>query len=258
VGTLDSLAELTWDRLHDGPKNNIFFREESLTEHNLFELARRHPGLAIRKFSTTEEAGTGADWEWWIGSDIDGWIGMRIQAKKLDRGRYRELRYRSQSQIRIQCEVLIDETLSQSRGRALYPFYCFYNGWDRTDGWPSDVAWTAGCSLPPECSTVPNLKVFGCALAPAEVVLGTLRTDPNPLSQAAMLPHQEIERRLDAIWAGAERRTDRRRFHSLPSYADAAREERWQPGLAFELRSIVPTSYVVVDDLGPTLEQQRN
>jgi hypothetical protein len=187
---LDQLARRTWERVHLGPASNMPFREDGLTDENLFILRSRHPWLYCYKFKSGEEASIGADWEWWIGSDDEGWVGLRIQAKKLTGNLYREVAYQSRRQDRIQCQVLIDECESDSVGKAIYPLYCFYNGWDRALGWPSDADWTINCKRKPECPTVPDLTIFGCALADAHQVLECLRSSAKPHALGTLLPLQ--------------------------------------------------------------------
>src|SRR4051812_10080393 len=104
--------------------------------------------------------------------------------------RYDELRYRAASQTRIQCQVLVEEAERDAAGRALFPLYCFYNGWGDGTSWPDDVAWTAGCSKPANCRMVPDVRIFGCGLADAAEVLTVLETKADPLHPKHTLPLQ--------------------------------------------------------------------
>ena len=147
----------------------------------------------------------------------------------------------------------------------MFPYYCFYNGWDASTGWPASVNWTVGCSRPASCPTVPDVRVFGCALAPAQEVLNVLASDPRPLAAAATLPLQrpwswlfaergknvlpDVEAILGAL---LEREPGERRhvqpFQELPGYATAVRERLGAAALR-EVSAAVPTTFVVVSDL---------
>jgi hypothetical protein len=243
-------------------------REESITDENLFRIAREHPALVCRKFTSREEPLNGADWEWWIGSDDEGWIALRIQAKKLVNMRYDELRYKAASAERVQCRVLVEETEREAHGRAVYPFYCFYNGWDHSGGWPDGIPWTIGCSKPANCRTVPDVRVFGCALAPAHEVLEIIDSSTTPLEASGVLPH---ERPWSWIFAnkGRSNAVDLTTIHEnvqrqrgerepgdpldeLPNYASAVRAQ-WRPNALREVAPFVPCTYVAVTDLATML-----
>lgn len=264
---LDYLALETWQKVYVGPMNGLGFREESITEHNLFWLSERHPALKIRKFGTREERRNGADWEWWLGSPSEGWVGVRFQAKKLSSDRYLEIGYRSELEERIQCQVLVDEVRNQAQGRALFPFYCFYNGWDHASGWPTGVAWTVGCSKPANCPTVPDVRVFGCSIAPADRVLDVLTSQTQPRDAAGYLPLQRpwswltkpIRQKaassaadvLDLLAAlqPTQAPVTPELFNVLPRYAVSVREQ-WSLSDSIAVAAEAPTTYVLVSDLG--------
>lgn len=176
VRQMDKLAQLTWERVAFA-EQGFSFREDSITEHNLFELARRHPQLLVQRFNATEEAANGADWEWWIGGPRQGWVGIRVQAKKMSPdGTYHEISHMTgHRQRQRQYDVLINSCLEDEARFAapILPLYCFYNGWNglgRMDPeWPDDTQ-NAACPngyLPPECSHIPNIRYFGCAISSA-------------------------------------------------------------------------------------------
>lgn len=264
IADMDAIAIATWERVSLGPGMGMSLREDGITDENLFRLARDHPALVCRKFTSREEPLNGADWEWWIGSDDEGWIALRIQAKKLAAMRYDELRYRAASQERVQCRVLVEQTESDADGKAVYPFYCFYNGWEEPEGWPPDVPWTVGCAKPANCKTVPDVRIFGCALAPANDVLQVIDSSPTSLEASEVLPLQrpwswifaEMGHSKAADLAGIHENVQRQRggrelgqpVAELPRYASAVRE-RWDPDSLRELARLVPTSYVTVTDL---------
>jgi hypothetical protein len=102
--------------------------ETSITDLHLFEIWRAHPNqVAVRRFKPHEEAREGADWEWWLGGK-DGWRGLRVQAKKLDRDGYGypELLAKAGSTTRRQIDLLIERAAAASP--AVPAAYCFYNG----------------------------------------------------------------------------------------------------------------------------------
>lgn len=269
---MDELARYTWDRVFDAPRRGIPFNEEALTSHNLHELQRNHADLHIRSFTHAQEFLIGSDWEWWIGSDDSGWIGMRIQAKKLTGDRYREVWHRARTATESQCQTLIRTTLRDGGERALLPFYCFYNGWDRSEGWPPGVPWTVGCPQPAECLTVPDVRIFGCGLAPARAVANefekTSATGLLPEHYGRFLPLQrpwswlfdrgpsgipaaygvsldEVVQTL-AEWVPDQDERLSSRYENLPIYAEAAR----RPFLLDDVNPRnVPVSQVLVTDL---------
>ncbi|MGS2618286.1 DUF6615 family protein [Micromonospora sp. LZ34] len=174
IRQMDELAELTWERVAFADQG-FSFREDSITEHNLFELARRHPQLLVQRFNGTEEAANGADWEWWVGGPGQGWVGLRVQAKKLAiDGTYHEIAHTTARRQR-QYDLLIEACLDDEAKFAapILPLYCFYNGWNVPGGkapvWPEDTK-NAACPneiLPPECSHLLNIRHIGCAITTA-------------------------------------------------------------------------------------------
>ena len=145
--------------------------ESRFTDHNLFELDGAHAALTVYKFDANEEPQNGADFDWWIGNQATGWIGLRCQAKKLDDGAYAELGHT------VRGERQYDVLLRESGAEGMWPLYCFYNGWD--GGWPADVP-NLACpkGVAPVrlqefgskgCKHV-AVEHFGCSLAPAQLV----------------------------------------------------------------------------------------
>lgn len=263
VADLDAAAIRTWDRVRLGPGMGMALREDSITDENLFRLAQDHPAVVCRKFTSREEQLNGSDREWWIGSDDEGWIALRIQAKKLVDMRYDELLYKSANQERVQCRVLVEEAAREADGRALYPFYCFYNGWDEEQGWPTGIPWTIGCAKPANCRTVPDVRIFGCALARATDVLKVIERSAGPLKASGVLPLQrpwswifsntgQTASDLTAIHRNVQRQRGAQRrgqpFEELPNYASAVRE-RWSPEALQQVAPLVPSTFIAVTDL---------
>lgn len=157
-------ATRTWDFLAEGARYKLLPGEETLTDINLLELKRRLPTfIYVEKFTRYREGrDTGADWEWWISSH-DEWLGLRVQAKKLDPLTQRYELFRTDAEKALaQSESLMAAAAAGSEER-LYPVYCFYN---------------TNCPTPPDppCSPrQPDGRVFGCTLVAAPVVRELLR-----------------------------------------------------------------------------------
>ncbi|HST47723.1 DUF6615 family protein [Jatrophihabitans sp.] len=175
---LNRLASSTWHKVEVGPRRGLAFGEESITDHNLFELDRRCTGVEVYKFYHREEALNGADFEWYIGDAADGWIGIRFQAKKLDDEAYLGLGHRVGTQRQY------DILLKAAAADGLWPLYCFYNGW--SGAWPNGIR-NAVCpnGFTPARTGIgkgcrhAKLEHFGCALAPASYVARRHRSAPR-------------------------------------------------------------------------------
>lgn len=271
VEHLDALAATTWHKVSIGPKRGHKFREESITDHNLFALDEAHAALTVYKFDSGEEPLNGADFDWWLGSDTAGWTGIRFQAKKLDDGVYAKLGYRVG--VDRQYDLLIEEALSDG----VWPFYCFYNGWE--GGWPPAIS-NAACRNGREpvtlnsprgrdaCTHV-SLEHFGCAVAPAQAVRrrhrgarrgrlefesylpasvpwsrmfeGTSRfADVDPQMQATTV-QQDVESNLGAFFASQDLPDQGgSRLPELPAWVEAVRRgERGEARYARKPRALV-------------------
>ncbi|MFE3758020.1 DUF6615 family protein [Nocardia tengchongensis] len=148
---MDTLAVDTWERLETGTPLGLDPNEEAITDYLLYELHRRYlpstiirntDKLQVRKLTKSQESKVGADWEWWIGNHVDGWVCLRVQAKRNYGTRYPRLAHKVHG--RRQDIMLIEECLRDGPG--YLPYHVFYNGWDdRTfkpsgqDGTPTDV-----------------------------------------------------------------------------------------------------------------------
>ncbi|MFF0255976.1 DUF6615 family protein [Micromonospora zamorensis] len=180
VDILNDLAAQTWHKISVGPSRGLAFGEESLTDHNLFELDRLGAPIEVYKFDKTEEPYNGADFEWWIGSDTTRWLGLRFQAKKLDDdGVYAQLGHWVRG--RRQYDLLLE----QAQRDNVWAFYCFYNGW--SGSWPKGVT-NAGCKngrIPAPLGAGDDscvhayLEDFGCAIAPAATVARRHQGEPR-------------------------------------------------------------------------------
>ena len=91
---MDLVALDTWQAMEDSWRPGWQFNETSATDANLRRLRTQVPGLLIWQSERehSNEAKTGADWEWWVGSDSEGWLCLRMQAKRAYRsGNYERL-----------------------------------------------------------------------------------------------------------------------------------------------------------------------
>jgi hypothetical protein len=99
-----------------------FVGEESITDWLLYELSKRLPFVQYYKFSRHQEAKTtGADWEWWIVSNIYS-IAFRIQAKRIssEKDNYKSIAYTNRYGLQI--EKLIESSQKDN----FLSFYSLY------------------------------------------------------------------------------------------------------------------------------------
>jgi hypothetical protein len=84
IRLFETLAEQTWDRIRDAHELDVSQGEETITDLNLLEIKRNGIStIRVVKLSIDEEAIKGIDWEWWIGSDAQGWLRYAVQARKI-------------------------------------------------------------------------------------------------------------------------------------------------------------------------------
>jgi hypothetical protein len=170
--TLAEMASRTWELLGRSQQARIAVSEETITDTILIDLQSRHPSEVVTyKFSRQEEGQlSGADWEWWLNGG-GNWLGIRIQAKKIDHNReYPGLSRPTPSGI-LQVDLLIQS--SQKDG--LYPLYCFYNFW----GPPLPI-------VPWNCfSFAPSLSALGCTIAAATAIQPLATAKTNTLAAIA-------------------------------------------------------------------------
>lgn len=170
---LNRLAELTWKKIETGDRSGLAFREDSITDHNLWELSQAHPDLHVYRYNQAQERTSGADWEWWIGSHQDGWLCLRIQAKRVYGSSYPELVHAGRGDDDFQYDTLID-SCDEKRGE--YPIHVFYNGWQHgrfKSGtyWAAPAAWRA-CpnGRGPDACSHASPQHYGCAIASSHAV----------------------------------------------------------------------------------------
>jgi len=120
----------------------------------------QHPvEIRTQKYSRQRENVVGADWEWWFTSG-GYWLGLRIQAKKLDQRSMAYLKLdETDKRGRKQIEVLIERASASTPKRI--PMYVFYNYWDVTTFRPR---WKCQCYGK-------DYKMLGCSISHAERIL---------------------------------------------------------------------------------------
>jgi hypothetical protein len=145
-------------RLHAGREYGVELHEETLTQDLLLDIAEALPDLAVRTFTTRQEASTGADWqwEWWFHGYR--WFGIRVQAKRLKMLRNGQpgydLGYLTGRRRERQVDLLVDG----AHHDGLEPAYVLYNGPDL------DLKFDWMCqSLPPSAA------FFGVSFLPGVV-----------------------------------------------------------------------------------------
>jgi len=125
---MDSLALRTWKDYEDGYSCGLTPGETSVTDALLLELHRRFPHIAVHRLTPANEKRVGADWEWWIGSPAEGWLCLRIQAKRIYDIGYRALDHPGQKDGHYQYDTLIENC----QDPYTLPYHVFYNGWEPT------------------------------------------------------------------------------------------------------------------------------
>ena len=166
VRKFEDIAAETWERLGQSFENGIPFSEETLTDLNILNLVKaKLPGISVFKSNKSQESKYGFDVEFWIGSDVDGWCRLVVQAKKVNSdGEYASLEHAiGNNKSRRQIDVLEEF----ARINKAIPLYCFYNY--------SEVA---NQGLWHCCSLAYEESQLGCSIIPAHLVRDYL-TQPN-------------------------------------------------------------------------------
>jgi hypothetical protein len=167
-------AAWTHARLSAGRQHGVELREETITQDLLLDISIALPGLSVQAYTTRQEAGNGADWQWEWWFEGRQWFGLRVQAKRLQRLRSGQLGYNlgyvsgGKGAKRRQIDLLIEDA-----GEAGIPAaYVLYNGPDL-----DMAAFTWGCHRLP-----PKAAFFGVSLLPAAVALDLLNARGDDLA----------------------------------------------------------------------------
>lgn len=154
---LESLSRDTWERLRHSLEFDVPQGEETITDLNLLEIRRSGVrGVRVWKCPKGQEAKTGLDWEWFIGSDTVGWLRYAVQAKKLklDTKIYDKLSHKVRK--RLQAEILE----SYAEANDAVPLYCLYNYVGGAA--PFNKYW--------HCNDDVESEQLGCTLTPLRVI----------------------------------------------------------------------------------------
>jgi len=114
----------TWSLLRRARLANVGLKEESITDLHLLAFNEAEiEGFLVRAVSRQEERASGADYEWWFGDRSGRWLGMRVQAKRVDhKENLRALNYHPSGASVPQSRALLDTC----RELNLLPTYCLY------------------------------------------------------------------------------------------------------------------------------------
>lgn len=153
---LEALAEQTWNRIKDGYDLEISQGEETITDLNLLEIKRSGvKSIQIVKSTKAEEAIKGIDWEWWIGSNTQGWLRYAMQAKKIQIAsqRYDSLGHKVNGILQINLLETYARTVTA------IPLYCLYN-------YPQNPI----SSQHWHCHFPYDEKQMGCTVTPSSII----------------------------------------------------------------------------------------
>ena len=158
---------------------NVSYGEETITETNLLELRRRHPGvIELHTFGKKIEATNGADWEWHIKGRARTFR-MRVQAKRLQQDNRLKIPHVVKSSKQAQIDLLI----ADAKRHHLMPVYCFYSSEDQRGKWKVGSP-TSGGSFE-----------FGCLLASAHKVRAKMPKSLGAIENDCVPWHYLVDRR---------------------------------------------------------------
>lgn len=114
----------TWQLLRRSWFAGVSLKEESITDLHLLAFSEcKLDNFLIRAISRVEERAIGADYEMWFGDRNGGWLGIRIQAKRVDhKDHIRALNYLPNGTNESQCQAL----LRRCKHDRTLPAYCLY------------------------------------------------------------------------------------------------------------------------------------
>lgn len=241
----NSLAEETWFKLERSSRSPTTFGENSITDHNLFAVYQHAPRIRLRHYNQNEEATVGADWEWWIGNVVDGWIVLRIQAKRVRDRSYPELAHAALDDT-FQYDTLIASCDREGgEQHSTYPLMVFYNGWGGSlfgtgDRWPHDAVWRA-CrhgQTQPHCACA-TVQQYGCAVASARSIKRVHEHSGRDRLTRRVAPHLSESQPWSYLWQAP---------HVPAGTAASAHMPEWQWCLQGALVDLSEPSNPDVDD----------
>ena len=167
--TFQDESETVWRDLKCAQQFRVPRSEETITEDLLLNVQKAHPQeVSTFPFTKRKEGAIGADWEWWLTNGRQ-WVGLLIQAKKLDpkTNKYEKIVYKTQMQDLIQ----------SARKKGISPLYFFYNF---TKLPTKCLAWNCG-------STPFDLAQLGCTVAHAAAVESVVNAGGEDLSSMSKI-----------------------------------------------------------------------
>ena len=160
LDTLKHLGAVTSSNLEFSYRPNVpvSYGEETITETNLLELRRRHSDVVhLHTFSKHQESRIGADWAWYI-VGRKRTLGMRVQAKRVQRNGVLKVRQAVARSGRQQRDLLI-QAAEADRMRPMYCIYCTESQrslWRQQPRWPQ-----TGCLLADARNLPPDTRRLG-------------------------------------------------------------------------------------------------
>lgn len=114
----------TWSLLRRARLASVGLKEESITDLHLLAFNEAGiEGFFVRAISRQEERAIGADYEWWFGDRGGRWLGIRVQAKRVDhREAFRALNYLPAGASIPQSRTLLETC----RNLNMLPTHCLY------------------------------------------------------------------------------------------------------------------------------------
>lgn len=76
-------AAWVYARLKAGHHHQVELHEETLTQDLLLDISAALPAMRVTTFTRKQESLNGADWQWDLWFEGQGWFGLRMQAKRL-------------------------------------------------------------------------------------------------------------------------------------------------------------------------------
>lgn len=171
---MDTAAMSNWKKIEHARRMGLKYDETTSTQELLLTLQTEVSGLLTYQYTQQQETRSGADWEWWLGSDEVGWICLRIQAKRVyEDYRYQMLSHHGAEEGTFQYDTLINGC---DPDQARYGFHVFYNGWpegtfEEGTHWAPPAEWNACPNRKSykECRHV-EPRHYGCAIISAAEV----------------------------------------------------------------------------------------
>lgn len=157
---LEKLAITTWETIENAFSKRISYGEDAITSVNLLKLKNESLGNLVLLDTRINESTKGCDFEFWIGSNKQGWHRHAIQAKKISvsNERYNSLAHK------VSGKPQIDILEAYSTANKAIPLYCLFN-------YSQQVT-----SIKSSCPKYTDIKELGCSITPLKTVRKALAT----------------------------------------------------------------------------------